>query len=104
MQLDAVALESLQLQKKASLKKLAESQSYANNLIKKNRPVPADLTAEIKNNQVEVDKQEQLINERKATMDGTRKRFDDDKARFNALKNHTNEAGALAEAPPATKP
>ncbi|MDZ4141846.1 MAG: DUF4124 domain-containing protein [Methylotenera sp.] len=104
LQLDVVALESLQLQKKASLKKLAESQSYANNLIKKNRPVPADLTAEIKNNQVEVDKQEQQINERKATMDGTRKRFDDDKARFNALKNHTNEAGALAEAPPATKP
>lgn len=104
LQLDAVALESLQLQKKASLKKLVESQGYANDLIKKNRPVPADLTAEIKNNQVEVDKQAQQINARKATMEDTRKRFDDDKARFSALKNQANATGTLTEAPPAAKP
>ncbi len=104
LQLDLVAVEGLQLQKKNSLKRLAENQSYANNFIKKNKPVPADLSADIKSNQAEVAKQEQQINERKAAMEITRKRFDDDKVRFIALKNNTNEAATLAEAPTTAKP
>lgn len=103
LQLDMVALESLQLQKINSAKKLAENQSYANRFIKNHKPVPADLSADIKNNQAEVAKQEQLINERKAEMEKTRKRFDDDKLRFIALKNNTNEANHLPEAA-STKP
>jgi len=57
------------MQKINSVKKLAENQSYANRFIKNNKPVPADLSADIKNNQAEVAKQEQLINERKAEME-----------------------------------
>lgn len=104
LQLDLVAVEGLQLQKKNSLKRLAENQSYANNFIKKNKPVPADLIADIKSNQAEVAKQEQQINERKAAMENTRKRFDDDKIRFIALKNNVGETASIAEAPAATKP
>ena len=103
LQLDMVALESLQLQKINSAKKLAENQSYANRFIKNHKPVPADLSADIKNNQAEVAKQEQLINERKAEMEKTRKRFDDDKLRFVALKSNMNEANHLPEAT-STKP
>jgi hypothetical protein len=103
LQLDIVAIESLQLQKINSVKKLAENQSYANRFIKNNKPVPADLSADIKNNQLEVAKQEQLINERKAEMEKTRKRFDDDKLRFIALKSNTNEANNLPDAT-STKP
>ena len=103
LQLDIVAVESLQLQKINSVKKLAENQSYANRFIKKNKAIPADLSADIKNNQAEVAKQEQQINERKAEMEKTRKRFNDDKLRFVALKNNMNEANKLPEAT-STKP
>jgi hypothetical protein len=104
LQLDLVAVEGLQLQKKNSLKRLAESQSYANNFIKKNKPIPADLSAEIKSNQALITNQEQQINERKASMEATRKRFDDDKIRFIALKNKTNNNSTSTEAQPIAKP
>lgn len=86
LQLDIIALEGLQLQRDNRLKRLAESQQFANSLAKKHQPVPADLSAEIKSNQAEIAKQNQNINERKATMESTRKRFNDDKIRFIELK------------------
>ena len=95
LQLDLVAVESLELQRKNSLKKLAENQSFANSLLKRKKPIPDDLSTDVKRNQAEIAKQTQQINERKATMESTRKRFDDDKVRFIALKNNTNEAGTL---------
>lgn len=104
LQLDLVAIEGLQLQKKNSLKRLAENQSYANNFIKRNKPLPADLSAEIKSNQALIASQEQQINERKASMEATRKRFDDDKIRFIALKNKTDDRSASTEAQPIAKP
>ncbi|NOT65733.1 MAG: DUF4124 domain-containing protein [Methylotenera sp.] len=104
LQLDLVAVEGLQVQKKTSLKRLATSQSYADSLAKKKKPVPADLNAEIKANQAEVDKQEQQISERKAIMEKTRKRFDDDKARFIMLKNIASGGGATAEVKPLVSP
>jgi hypothetical protein len=91
LQLDLVAVESLQLQKNNSLKRLTENQNLANNLIKKHKPVPADLSAEIKSNIADIAKQDQLINERKTVMENTKKRFDDDKIRFLAIKNKTND-------------
>lgn len=90
LQLDLLAVEGLQLQKNNSLKRLAENQNLANNLIKKHKPVPADLSAEIKSNIADIAKQDQLINERKAAMENTKKRFNDDKIRFLAIKNKTN--------------
>jgi hypothetical protein len=104
LQLDIIAVENLQLQKKSDLKKLAENQSIANKFIKKNKPVPADLSADIKSNQAEVAKREQQVNERKAAMEKTRKRFDDDKVRFIALKNNTIETSAAPEVPSTAKP
>ncbi len=90
LQLDLVAVDGLQLQKNNSLKRLAENQNYANSLVKRNKPVPVELSAEIKNDKAEVSKQEQLINERKTTMENTKKRFNDDKIRFIELKNKAN--------------
>lgn len=88
LQLDLVAIEGLQLQKKNTLNRLVVSQNYANNFTKNKKPIPADLSAEIKSNQVLLAKQEQQIEERRASMESTRKRFDDDKARFITLKKH----------------
>lgn len=104
LQLDIIALENLQLQKKNSFKKLVDNQNYANKFIKKNKPVPADLGDEIKKNQAEVVKKAQQINERKAAMEETRKRFDNDKMRYIAIKNNTTEASAMPKAALTTKP
>jgi hypothetical protein len=104
LQLDLVAIEGLQLQKKNSLKRLAERQKYANNFIKRNKPIPADLSTEIKSNQALITNQEQQINERKVSMEATRKRFDDDKIRYIALKNKTIDSNTSTEAQSNTKP
>ncbi|MSP98995.1 MAG: hypothetical protein EXR38_00520 [Methylotenera sp.] len=104
MQLDLDEIESLQLQTKNNLKKQAENQSHANSYIKKNKPIPADLSAEIKNNQAEVAKQELQINARKETLEKTRSHFKEDKIRFNVLKNKANQVNTLAETPSSTKP
>ena len=101
---DIIAIENLQLQKKNSFKKLVDNQNYANKFIKKNKPVPADLGDEIKKNQAEVVKKAQQINERKAAMEETRKRFDNDKMRYIAIKNNTTEASAMPKAALTTKP
>lgn len=90
LQMDAVAIEGLQIQKSNAQKRLAENQNYANGFIKKNKTVPADISLEIKANQADIANQDQQIAQRKATMEVTRKRFDDDKARFIMLKNGTN--------------
>lgn len=103
LQLDIIAVENLQLQKKNSFKKLTENQSAANKFIKKNKPIPVDLSADIKNNQAEVAKKDKQINERKSAMEETRQRFDYDKIRYIALKNNVNEAAATPEATLTTK-
>jgi len=104
LQLDIIAIENLQLQKKNSFKKLSENQSIANKFIKKNKAIPVDLSADIKNYQIALAKTEIQINQRKTAMEETRKRFDRDKIRFIALKNNTAEAGTQPEAALVTKP
>lgn len=86
LQLDLVTIEGLQLQKENTLNRLAISQSYAKNFIKNKKPMPAELNAEIKSDQTLLAKQDQQIEERRASMESIRKRFDDDKARFVMLK------------------
>ncbi len=105
LQLDKVTVEGLQLQKSNSQKRLADIQKYADGFSKRKKPIPADLTADMQANQTEITKQDQQINERKAAMEITRKRFDEDKQRYIALKNHTTENSALPEtAPPVNLP
>jgi len=100
LQLDKVTVEGLQLQKINSQKRLADIQKYADGFSKRKKPIPADLTADMQANQTEITKQDQQITERKAAMEITRKRFDDDKLRYIALKNHTTENSALPESAP----
>lgn len=88
LQPDIIAVENLERLKKNNLKKLAENQNYANKLIKKNKPAPADLSADIKSNQAEIAKNEQQIIEHKLAMENTRKRFEEDKIRFQTLNGN----------------
>ena len=87
LQLDQVTIEGLQLQKTNSLKRLTENQKMADRLMKIKKPIPADLATDIKSSQSEIEKQDRQIVVRKVAMETTRKRFDEDKQRYIALKN-----------------
>jgi hypothetical protein len=104
LQLDIIALDNLQLQKKSSLKKLTENQSLANAYIKKNKPVPDELSAEIKMTQEELENTEKQINTRQAAMQATRQRFDEDKKRFIMLKSEPAEKNIAPKLTQPTKP
>lgn len=100
LQLDKVTLEGLQMQKTNSQKRLAETQKYAGTFAKQKKAVPADVLADLKSTQAEVAKLDQQITERKTIMEDTRKRFDEDKQRYIALKyqnNGTTPANTAAE-------
>lgn len=97
LQLDQVTVEGLQLQKINSAKRLADMQKYADGFKKNKKPIPADLTKDIANNQAEIAKFDAQIAEHKVTMDATRKRFDDDKKRYITLKNYANGTSAKPE-------
>jgi hypothetical protein len=90
LQLDKVTLQSLQMQKINSQKRLITTQQYAGTFTKQKKPVPADVTADIKSTQQEMNKLDQQIAERNALMESTRKRFDDDKKRYVELKYQNN--------------
>lgn len=100
LQLDQVSVEGLQLQKSNSMGRLAENKKSADGFIKRKKPIPAYLSAEIETNQAEIAKQDLQITASKAVMENTRKRFDNDKKRYIALKNHTYENNALSETTP----
>lgn len=104
LQLDIIALDNLQLQKKSSLKKLTENKNLANAYIKKNKAVPAELSAEIKMTQEELENTEKQINTRQAAMQVTRQRFDDDKKRFIMLKSEPAEKNIAPKLTQPTKP
>ena len=62
--------------------------------------MPADLSADIKSSQAEITKHDQQIAERKASMENTRKRFDDDKKRYIALRSPTSNTSTETPAKP----
>ena len=93
LQLDQLTLEGLELQKVNSKKRLTDMQKYAAGFKKSQKPMPADLAKDIAINEAELAKIDKQIVERKAMMDATRKRFDDDKQRYIALKNYSNGSG-----------
>ena len=103
LQLDQVTIEGLAMQKTNSQKRLAESQKYAIGFTNRKKPIPADISADIKSNQAEIVKQDQQIAERKASMEVTRKRFDDDKKRYVALKKPTTSDTSSTETSAASK-
>jgi hypothetical protein len=93
LQLDQLSLEGLELQKANHLKRHAEMLKFAENHKKKKQAIPEDLSADIQNSEEEKLKINSQIEERKALMVATRKRFDDDKARYIALKIYANGEG-----------
>jgi hypothetical protein len=99
LQLDQITIEGLQMQKVNSQKRLLDSQKTAGSFTKQKKNVPADVIADIQASQVEITKLNQQIVDRKAAMEVTRKRFDDDKKRYVELKYHNADAAPATPTP-----
>ena len=99
LQVDLTMLENLQLEKNTIQKRLADNKKSADSFTKQKKKIPADLNADMANNQVANARLEQRISERKTTIENIRQRFERDKQRYTALKNHTIESGAPIELP-----
>jgi hypothetical protein len=103
LNLDKVTLDGLQMQKTNSQKRLAESQKYATTFTKHKKPGPADIATDIKSTEAEIAKLDKQMVDRKAIMETTRKRFDDDKKRYIELK-YQNNAQEVTDAMPSANP
>lgn len=90
LELDASGLQALTSQRDAINAKQASNQKKADALRKSNKPIPADISNELKQAQAETAKFDKQIADRKAAMEEKRKRFDADKARFIELKQQSS--------------
>ena len=83
---DQAALESLTQHQRNVLSKNLRNKKIEQDLISKNKPIPAHLTEELKQSQSQIDSTNKQIAKRKQDMEATRKRYADEKSRFIALK------------------
>ncbi len=103
LQMDQAALQALTAQKENVSGRLARNQKTADSFNQGKKPLPAYLNDELKLAKSESNKVDKQIAERKLSMDATRKRYAEEKARFIALKQaSTPEASAMTAAPAET--
>jgi hypothetical protein len=105
LQMDEAALQGLQQHLLTAQGHLEANKKIADGFNKRKKPVPPDLVQDIKANQAEIASVEEQITQRRAAMDATRQRFDNDKRRFMELKSGDSGTPLPASAPaPAAKP
>ncbi len=103
VQLDLIALESLNQEKITQQKKLSANKKLAENYTKRKKPVPEDLTEAISNNQKEIVQISQRTQERKQIIEKTRQRFDENKKRYLELKGLDSSGSSPAQTTPETQ-
>ncbi|HYG31807.1 MAG TPA: DUF4124 domain-containing protein [Methylophilaceae bacterium] len=105
LQMDQAALQSLKLRLSEAERRLQKTNTSIAELNKNKKPVPADMVQEQKAQQAEVSKINSQIEQKQASMDATRTRFDNDRQRFIELKSGQttaeDAAGAVPDATPA---
>lgn len=84
--IDLIAVENLNLQLASQKQLLAEHKKKMVELIKRKKPVPADLIQEVKKTQADISATEKNISAKNIEIAAIQKRYDDDKARFLELK------------------
>ncbi|MEO8418980.1 MAG: DUF4124 domain-containing protein [Methylophilaceae bacterium] len=87
LQMDEAALEGLKQHLGATQSQLEANKKLAEGFNNRKKPLPPDLTQYLKNNQAEIASIEAQITQRRASMDATRQRYDNDKRRFVELKS-----------------
>ncbi|MFM9835027.1 MAG: DUF4124 domain-containing protein [Methylophilaceae bacterium] len=86
LQMDQATLQALTSQKEGVLGRTGRNQKLADGFRQKDKPVPAYLTEELKLSKAEASRLDKQIAERKLSMEDTKKRFANEKARFIELK------------------
>jgi hypothetical protein len=106
LEMDQATLQALSVQKENVANRTARNEKTAASFRKRNKPLPPYLNDELKQAKTEIGKLDQQIAERKLSMEATRKRFADEKARFIALKqnNSTDASTATTAAATPAKP
>jgi hypothetical protein len=83
---ELLALKNLQQDRAIAQKKVDQSNLAAGNYSKAKKPVPANIRDELNANKDAVTKIDQRIGERQQAIDNIRKRFEEDKKRYLALR------------------
>ena len=87
---ELLALKNLQQDRAVAQKKVDKSKAAADTFTKSKKPVPTSVSAELKANKDGLAKIDQRISERQQAIDNIRKRFEDDKKRYLALRGQTS--------------
>ena len=98
LETDQAALESLTQQQKNILSKSVRNKKIELDLKNKNKPIPAHLAEELKQSQSQIDSTNKQIAKRKQNMQATRKRYEEEKNRFIALKQSSSNSNEPAMA------
>ena len=98
LEMDQASLQALAAQKENITSRTARNQKAAEGFNQRKKPVPAYLSDELKVAQSESSKIDRQVIDRKLSMEATRRRFADEKARFIALKQ-ANSPDASAASP-----
>lgn len=91
---ELLALKNLQEERAIAQKKVDKSNVVAETFSKAKKPVPAPVSTELKVNKDGLAKIDQRISERQQTIDSIRKRFEDDKKRYLALRDQSTATPA----------
>jgi hypothetical protein len=102
LQMDQAALQALTVQKENVSGRASRNQKMADGFKNRKKPVPAYLIEEQKLAKLESGRIDKQMTERKLSMETTRKRFADEKARFIELKQASAPVASLAPTNPAT--
>lgn len=86
LEVDTLALNNLQLDRTAALKKLNASKSLAESYRKAKKPIPAHVQSEVDTNTSALTKIDQRISERQLTISNIHQRFANDKTRYLQLR------------------
>lgn len=88
LQATQAQIDSTQVRIKSVQGRLDGLRNQANTITKNNRPIPADLAAEIKETEGEIKQMQESIGRRKQEIEAIKARFEDDKKRFRELKGY----------------
>ncbi|HZV99565.1 MAG TPA: DUF4124 domain-containing protein [Methylophilaceae bacterium] len=85
LQMDEMAVKGLEQRKSSAQNRLEMSKKFAADFAKRKKPVPTDLLDEIKQSQAEIANIDAQMAERRAAMEATRQRYENDRRRFLEL-------------------
>ena len=86
LQMDEITIQGLQQRRTTAVKQLESNQKFAASFENRKKPVPADVTKDIQDNQAEIGRIDAQIQQQKDNVVTTRKKFEADKQRFTELK------------------